>query len=219
MDAKGLTQEDETDLFEADWLIITIPPSGADDYAGAVRSLAEASRAAGDAHPILTSSTSVYPDLNRVVTEDDAETTAGPPRNRNGDAVLAAERALSSVTPSAAILRLAGLYGPDRHPVRYLAGRTGLSGARSPVNLVHRDDVVRAVQATIFHRLTGPYNVVADEHPAREDLYTALAQRIGLDAPQFDERPTDWKIVSGDALKRAAGFRYLHPDPNEWIPE
>ena len=192
-------------LAGADRVVTALPPSGLGDrYPEAIERIASASRDA--AQIVHVSSTGVHPDRpgHPTTREDDL---ADEPSERAAR-LLAAERAVASVDgPSATVLRLAGLWGYGRNPVRHLAGRT-LPGGDAPVNLVHRDDAIAAVHAVMLPEpVPGTFAVVADEHPTRAALYGAEAERLGLPAPRFLTGPSTGKRVVGDRLANTVGFR------------
>ena len=210
------------DFFASDILIATVPPSGSESaYPELMRTVRHLAETRGARWLLMTSSTSVYPNLDRVVTESDAGEKEGRPLSRRGAEVLAAERVLfDSSRFDTSVLRLAGLYGYERHPARSLAGRCGLAGSDAPVNLVHRDDVIGAVLTVIDRDARGgTFNVCADEHPARRQLYPAVAERLGLEPPTFAEgSATGFKIVSNRRLKEQLGYELQYPDPMRPAP-
>lgn len=202
---------DIDNFFDADALVITLPPRRSEAgvgerYPAQIR--AALRHVSPTTHVVFTSSTSVYPNLNRVVTEQDA----GGELSGSGQAVLEAENLLRE--QGAAVLRLAGLYGYDRQPGRRLAGRD-ISGGDAPVNLVHRDDVVRVCVRVLEHGLRNiTLNVCADRHPTRREVYTRQAERYGFSPPRFVEpHAQGFKLVSSGALKRTLSFTFNHPDP------
>ena len=209
------TPKGDTDgFFDADVLVITLPPKRREpgvetrypaQIAAALASTPEGTRI------ILTGSSSVYPDLRRTVTETDA---GGDAENisASGRAILAAEHLLRQ--RNGVTLRLAGLYGYDRQPGRRLAGRD-VSGGNAPVNLVHRDDVVRAILRVLETDLRGAtLNVCAPQHPTRREVYTRQAERLGLAPPNFVEpHMQGYKLVSSEALATTLGFTFRYPDP------
>lgn len=189
----------------ADRVVTALPPSGLGDrYPDAIGRIAEASREAEQI--VHLSSTGVHPDRpgHPETGEDDL---ADAPSERAAR-LLAAERTVAAVDGAVVtVLRLAGLWGYGRHPVRYLAGRT-VPGGDAPVNLIHRDDAIAAVRAVMLpHPVPGTFAVVADEHPARADFYRGEAERLGLPAPRFTPGPSDGKRVLGERLARVAGIR------------
>jgi nucleoside-diphosphate-sugar epimerase len=205
----GPRPEGETGVLDrADRIFVCVPPSGPEGgHAGAVAALAREAASRGAAHLLLCSSTGVHEgsDDHPTVREADvpALDSAGPRARR----LLEAEAAVRHGALPATVARLAGLWGYGRHPARSLAGRE-LDGPDVPVNLVHRDDVIRALlRLSLPEPTLGTYAVVAGEHPPRGAFYRAEARRLGLPAPRFHDRPKPGKRVSGEALARAVGVR------------
>lgn len=198
-------------FFDADTLIITLPPKRREPgvearYPAQIAAVLAATTP--ETHIVFTGSTSVYPDLNRTVTEEDAGGVITP----SGEAVLAAETLLRE--RGATILRLAGLYGYDRQPGRSLAGRD-VPGGEARVNLVHRDDVLRVLLTVVESSIRNTtLNVCADRHPTRRGVYTHQAERFGFAPPHFVEpHGRAYKLVSNEKLKGQLGFTFSYPDP------
>ncbi len=166
---------------------------------------------------VFVSSTGVYPNLNRVVREEDADAGA----SATAAELLDAERLfLGSLHPHVCVLRFGGLYGYDRHPAKYLAGRREPSAGGAPVNLIHRDDCIGVAEQAIALRPAGAVlSACADEHPTRRALYTHVAQTLGLEPPHFQQGgDASFKIVSNERLKRALGYRFKYSDPMQDAP-
>jgi nucleoside-diphosphate-sugar epimerase len=202
---------DVEEFFETNVLIITLPPKRREPGVEArypAQIAAALAATPPETHIIFTGSTSVYPELNRTVTEEDAGGEIGP----SGRAVLAAETLLRE--RGATILRLAGLYGYDRQPGRSLAGQD-VQGGEARVNLVHRDDVLRVILQVIEEDVRATtLNVCADRHPTRRVVYTRQAERFGFVPPRFVEpHERDYKLVSSEKLKGQLGFTFSYPDP------
>jgi nucleoside-diphosphate-sugar epimerase len=212
---------DAASLLEADVLVVNIPPGRSREdvvsyHKLQMSNLITAVAASTVRFVVFVSSTSVYPDLNREVQEEDAGVEEG-----SGRALLEAEQMLFARPEfSTTVVRLAGLYGYGRHPVNHLAGKTNLANARSPVNLVHRDDCVRVISSVIRKNVRGQiFSVCSDRHPSRKDLYTAMAVRFGLTPPQFAENgKAGFKVVSNSRLKAHLNYEFLYPDPMEEAP-
>ena len=205
-------------FFNSDVLVINIPPGrGTENPASRYRLIMSNVLphvcASTIRLVIFVSSTSVYADCNKVVNENDA----GGVISESGKALLESER-LVQLRPefSTTVLRFAGLYGLDRHPVKYLAGRTGLKNGEAPINLVHLEDCIRVTERVIRRQLGGEtFNVVSDEHPSRKRYYTEMARRLGMAKPVFDESsPADaWKQVSNRHLKSTLNYSFKYPSP------
>ena len=211
-------------FFEADVLVLNIPPGRRDPdvrarFGQRIAAVRERLAASPVRHVLFASSTSVYPDLNRVVTEEDAteEDVEAAPTD-SGKALLEAEGALmADVRYATTVVRLAGLYGYDRRPGRFLAGKTELENGEAPVNLIHRDDAVALFAALIEAGADvrgETFNAASDVHPTRRRFYAWAAGQLGLDPPTFtDGAPPRYKVVSNEKLKRRLAYRFLHPDP------
>ncbi len=211
-------------FFDADVLIVNVPPPRRRNDARAyhrlqIGAVVERLRSAPVRHVLFCSSTGVYPDTGGIVTEADAVPGRVPksaPLRETGKALLDAEGLLVAEEAfETTVLRLAGLYGPDRAPGRFLAGRTEVSGAEQPVNLVHQDDALGLIEAIIEEDAWSEiFNACADEHPTRRVFYTAAARALGLDPPVFsDEEKGGGKTVSNQKAKETLGYTYQHPDP------
>lgn len=198
-----------------DVLVVTLPPSGTQDEARATLShLAKLATAAGAQHVIHISSTAVYPDCNGEVTEEDAQDI---PSTHTGLHLLLLEKHLmESVKCPITVLRMGGLIGPDRHPGRFLSGKTNVPGPDSPVNMTHLDDAIAAVRTVIGRPAPAGnaiYNVVAPDHPTRKTFYNLACQKAGLPLPQWKPGAAPFKTVSSARIVRFINFRFLHPDP------
>ncbi len=203
-------------LLQADTLLINMPPKagkmGDDFHPQQIQHLTEAVRQSSVKHIIYVSSTSVYPELSRMVVEENVtaeEESAAP-------ALLRAEEFVQKLGPerTVTILRCGGLMGYDRIPGKYIAGRTVDSGA-VPVNYLHRDDAIGILLSLIEHSRTGIFNAVAPEHPTREAIYRKSCADFGYELPSFIQpsKPVPYKVVSPDKLIQATQYRFQYPDP------
>lgn len=187
-------------VWRADQLVLNVPPGRTDEswraYPAQVLAAVLAYRRAQPAGRIVfCSSTSVYGAAEGLVT---VETPLTDPSPRALCMALAESQVRSQSQRPHAILRLAGLYGGERHPGRNLAGRRGLPNGDAPTNLASRDRVI----ARIRHYLDLPFftsateNVVDPEHPTRAERYTAYARAHGLPAPTFLPGGGGGKVVA-----------------------
>lgn len=161
---------------------------------------------------VFASTTSVYQNNNGVVNEH----THPQPEKPSGIATLDIEKRLrSSSSFQTTIVRFAGLTGPDRHPGRFLAGKTNLLGANDPVNLIHLDDCIGIIHQIIEREAWGEvFNGCAEEHPAKKEFYTKAALQLGLTPPAFSDNPSSgFKIVDGSKIKSSLHYQYQFPDP------
>ena len=227
----------------ADVVIITVPPSSSTEY---IRALSVITRHIDpNCHLIFCSTTSVYGEQDDLLcTEDmlspgDLSSVDNPDLARHGTPrkVLIEAEGIISEHKNHTILRLAGLYGPGRHPVKYLSGRSGLSKPNAPVNLIHQSDIIQLVHALIqadvqadvdnvrsgqqqkmqtlqSHRTFDVINVCSGQHPTRKDYYSSVALALGIPAPQFDlSDSSGGKIIDNQKLVKILGYDPILKDP------
>jgi nucleoside-diphosphate-sugar epimerase len=197
-----------------DWIINTVSSSRGD---------AEAHRAVfvdgtknildwlGDspARVLFTSSTSVYPQTSGDWVD---ETSPANPTTGTGPALREAEELFTAAT----VLRVAGIYGPERGFLfrQFLKGEAVLSDGERWLNMVHRDDVVGAILAAMD---IGPgiYNVADDEPVTQRDFFQWLARLFDRPMPPAGETvsrkrtPTNKRVRN--AKLKAAGWRLRFP--------
>ena len=124
----GLQEDQAADFFESDALVLNIPPgcdkTMADRYAAQIKAVATAVAGSRCRFVIFVSSTSVYPELCRIVTETDAVN----PEKRSGRVLRQAECELLGHSDfDCTVLRMAGLIGPGRLPGNFLQGKSEVS--------------------------------------------------------------------------------------------
>jgi nucleoside-diphosphate-sugar epimerase len=159
---------------------------------------------------IYLSSTGVYGDSDGAWIDE--ETPAEPTR-KGGQACLAAEQTLFAHPLGARgiVLRLAGIYGPERVPRRddVLAGRPIDGTGDGHLNLIHVHDVVRAVRAAETHAGFGGIYNISDGHPVRRaNYYEELARLYQAPTPQF-AGVAGAERTRGGADKRVRNARML----------
>src|SRR5690606_32554175 len=134
-------------------------------------------RQAGVTKVIYTSATSIYPSAYEMVDEGTDVTM----ENTGNRALFKAEQLLQQQKDMEIIIfRCGGLLGYDRIPGKYYVGKTIAIGD-SPVNYIHRDDVVRIIENSIRKRnWQGLFNLVAPQHPSRKEVFVRNASDFGF---------------------------------------
>ncbi len=204
-------------LLSVDALVITLPASrtaeGGENYLLAVQQIVDSALARSIPRIIFTSSTSVYGSGSGVM----KESSPLEPQTVAGKTLKELEDWLHHLpNTSVDILRLSGLVGPERHPGRFLAGKTDLTDGSHGVNLVHLEDVVAAISLLLKTPKGGHiYNLSAAKHPARNVFYPAVARQLGLTPPTFrqQEGGDAGKLIDGSKICSELGFEYSYPDP------
>jgi nucleoside-diphosphate-sugar epimerase len=137
---------------------------------------------------VYTSSTSVYAQTDGAwVTEE----SPAEPQSETSRILVETERVLSDAAQKsgfpAVMLRVAGIYGPERGHLfqQYLRGEARLDGDGSRLlNMVHRDDVVRSVISALERGTPGQvYNVADDEPVTQREFFTWFSDQLHMPLP------------------------------------
>jgi nucleoside-diphosphate-sugar epimerase len=203
--------KDIINFLTSEVLIICIPPRagkyGNDFHIQQIESLLEYLPSSTIKSIIYTSSTSVYPDLNREITEDDEVI--------ENHALTKVENLLKNLPQNVTILRCGGLMGEERIPAKYFAGKT-INTGKIPVNYVHQEDVIQIITMILeigFWNET--FNVVSPEHPKRKEIYLKNCEELGFEKPIF-EAPSEeipYKIISPQKLIQRTGYKFIYDNP------
>ena len=196
-------------LAKCDFLIINIPPSDFKfTYAEKMQTLTKSLN--DKAKVIFVSSTSVYADKNKTVFE--STPTTGD--NRSGKWVREAENLLSKKLKNRlTIIRMAGLVGKERHPVKFMSGKS-YSGAEAPVNLIHLEDCIGIIQKVIDSNYWGEIlNGCSLHHPSKTSFYSHFAEKLNIPPPEFTNDPVDYKIVDASKVQNELGYKFKYENP------
>ncbi|MES2555453.1 MAG: NAD(P)-binding domain-containing protein [Bacteroidota bacterium] len=194
---------------EADVVILAFPPnrSSTDQYTNDCLAVCEL--ISPDCNVILTSSTSVYEVKSGTCVEEDLVYN---PESTNR--IHRAEHALWTLLGDRlTIVRLAGLIGPNRHPVRNMI-KSGITyAANQPINVIHQQDAIGLIEHVIEKQLWGEtINGCSPEHPARGAYYTWMATKLELTPPLFEDASGESKLVSSEKSLKL-GYNYQFPNP------
>ena len=176
---------------------------------------------------IYISSTGVYGQTDGGWVD---ESSACAPNRDGGKACLAAEHLLRErLGDKVTVLRLAGIYGPDRLPqVATLKRAEPLKvAADAYLNLIHVDDAVRIVAACDSVETPPHLLCVSDGQPIlRGDFYGYLAKLINAKPPVFEppaegssraERARGSKRISNAKLIETLASKFLFPTYKEGL--
>jgi nucleoside-diphosphate-sugar epimerase len=173
---------------------------------------------------VYTSSTSVYAQNDGSQVK---ESSATEPAAETSKILVETEKVLLAAVAErnfpAVILRLAGIYGPDRGHwfkqfMRELAHIEG-DGSRF-LNMIHRDDVVGCILAALQCGRAGEiYNAVDDEPVSQLHFFQWLAEEVDKPLPPSApgnpdaarRRGTTNKRVSNRKLKVELGHQFKYP--------
>lgn len=154
---------------------------------------------------ILISSTGIYKDCNQKVQENTGEIKT------EGSLYEIESIIKRKFLKKSIILRPGGLIGPGRNPVNFMYSERITLNPRSKVNMVHQRDVVDIITKIIDQKIQNrTYNVVMDDHPTKEEFYSAVAHLNGKQPPRFNGSPKRhvFKIVDNEKIKKELNFRF-----------
>lgn len=173
---------------------------------------------------VYTSSTSVY---GQTEGELVTETSPTDPAAETGRILVRAEQVLLEASQAsgfpAVILRLAGIYGPNRGHwfKQFLKNEAAIEGKGERIlNMIHRDDVVGATIAALIRGRPGAvYNVADTEPVAQLAFFQWLAGVLGKALPPFGpemseaarKRGLTNKKVSNAKLRTELGYEFKYP--------
>ncbi|AEI47395.1 SDR family oxidoreductase [Runella slithyformis] len=203
-------------LLDCEVLIVNVPPrlerAGNDFHPAQLRHLTELVKESPVQRIIYISSTSVYPELNREVAEEDVI----QPSQSAAPSLAEAEQLIQMLPQSWLVLRCGGLMGYERIPGKYVAGKKGITTGDVPVNYIHRDDVIGIIKAFIQNPSlwNETYNLTTPLHPTRREVYLASCAPFGYEPPTFQTTADNpYKIVSSQKLQDKLNYSFRFPNP------
>lgn len=156
---------------------------------------------------IYTSTTSVYGDHGGDWVD---ETSELKPMTKQAEILVQTEEVLlsaSSPTKHVCIFRLGEIVGPGRsleERVIRNAGATFPGDGMSYTNLSPLELIVDGISSAVANHLEGVYNLCADEHVRRKDLYDTICRERNLPPINWDSSVTS--IHGGN--KRVSSKKY-----------
>lgn len=198
----------QMEIFNADFLVINFPPKrNKQIHSSYPRQIQQLIRKVTNPETkiIFISSTSVYPETNNWVTEEDAILPDKP----TGKAILLAEGILKSqFKDNLAILRMGGLFGDGRDYRIFLKKSINEQNADVPLNLVHQKDCIEII-AQIINKgcFNEVFNVVSDKAVTRREIFQMeTVSKISIP-------PNSYKLVDNNKLKRFLDYEFIVKNP------
>ncbi|NKE72453.1 SDR family oxidoreductase [Candidatus Manganitrophus noduliformans] len=171
-------------LPQADWVYFLVSGSQEETLPRAMTHTIAALLENRPSRFIYTSSTGLYGDYSNGWVDESSLRRAKHPA---GARLIETEDMLFTAVEEAqfpgVIVRLSGIYGPNRIPGRDQVLKRGTLRGRpeSYLNLIHLDDLIPLLLATAPLSKTGECYLFSDDHPVRRgDYYAFLAKRLGI---------------------------------------
>ncbi len=218
---------------EADYALVSVPPGENGDpvLAAFGDALTQAPRLRAI---VYLSTVGVYGDYGSEWVDETSPARLG---SRRGRERLAAERAWQELGARrgtvAAILRLAGIYGPGQNALVQIARERARRIVKPGqiFNRVHVGDIAQAIDAAFRHRASGIFNVADDEPSPPGDPITFAAELMGVAPPPeigfADAAPSmsplalsfwqECRRVNNEKLKRELGVTLRYPTYREGL--
>lgn len=175
-------------------------------YLQAAQSLADAIADTPVRRIIYTSSSSVYHQDDGSWVDEDSPTS---PQKENGKILVETERTLLGISEAdtsrlVSVVRLTGIYGPDRALADFVSRSAGTErdDGDAYLNLVHRDDIVRAVAKLVEIGHGGILNLSDDMPTTRRDFYDRMLAELGL-------APIRWRESDNASLGKRVSNRRI----------
>lgn len=155
---------------------------------------------------LFISSTSVYSNINKVVTEE----------TQTNNTPLSEIEKLFISNPSfkSTIIRFGGLFGNDRKPERFIKPNKTIDNPEGYINFIHQYDCIRIIELIIVKNIWNTIlNACCDDHPTRRDFYTKEIKKTGNTNIRFNENSDNsYKIVSNEKLKNLLNYKFEYND-------
>jgi nucleoside-diphosphate-sugar epimerase len=227
-----ITKPDELKKFprEFDWVVNCVAAGGDAEnyreiYLNGTKNLVEWLAPNPPKKFVYTSSTSVYGQTDGSQVKESSPTE---PLAETSKILVDTEKVLLAAVAErkfpAVILRVAGIYGPDRGHwfKQFLKDAAHLEGDGSRnLNMIHRDDLVGCIIAALKSGRAGEiYNAVDDEPVSQRTFFEWLAGTLGKYPPpsapensiEDRKRGVTNKRVSNRKLKMELGHQFKYPN-------
>lgn len=208
--SEGIKGDIKSCLSDCQTLILNIPPglrkNPEHNYVQQMKHVLKHVEVSSVKHVLFVSSTSVYDD--EVTMPNITETS---PTSKKVSQLLDVEALFqNNENFETTLLRFSGLFSEDRHPARFLSGRTNLKNADAPINLIHRDDCIGIISKLLEHGIwNAVFNAATTPHPTKKDYYISVCKRFQIPIPEFEKHSeSKGKIIDSKKLVRVLNYDF-----------
>ena len=206
-------------MIEKDGKTIMDPDLYRDAYVGTAESVVNAIGSDSSLRQIIfTSSLNAYGDGGGA--DEITEEIEANPLNPFQEVYVTTEgllRGLENDQLGVCIFRTGTIHGPGREWKNQLALMSGQKipfDGSSDAMIVHRDDVVRAIEMAINKNLNGLYNLFNEVKTSKAEFFAQVCDEQGLDHVEWLNLSPGPKNVSNQKIKDA-GLMFLDPDASQ----
>ena len=206
-------------MIEKDGKTIMDPDLYRDAYVGTAESVVNAIGSDSSLRQIIfTSSLNAYGDGGGA--DEITEEIEANPLNPFQEVYVTTEallRGLENDQLGVCIFRTGTIHGPGREWKNQLALMSGQKipfDGNSDAMIVHRDDVVRAIEMAINKNLHGLYNLFNEVKTSKAEFFAQVCDEQGLDHVEWLNLSPGPKNVSNQKIKDA-GLMFLDPDASQ----
>ena len=202
-------------LANAETVIINVPPglkgTPTKNHVDEIRLLLSEIEAQNVKNVLYISSTSVFND--EVDFPEIINTTPPNATLNSAEQLIEIEQLLyNNRNFNCTILRFGGLFDAQRHPAKYLSGRTNILNPEAPINLIHKVDCIDIITTILKNELWNvTLNAVYPLHPNKKTYYSNYCKQHQLLRPEFDSRTkSKGKIVNSSKLVQLLNYTFKH---------
>ena len=195
--------EEFGDFLDSDILVVAITSKDTDGFENLIGQIQESSIQ----KVIFISSTSVYPRINKVMTEEDELEKKHP-------LVEIEDLFRKNTFFETTIVRFAGLYNDERHPGNWFKNGRVIPQPDGFVNMIHQEDCINIIHEIIYQNCWNEiFNACANHHPTRREFYINARESKGLELPVFKKEDVfEWKIISSKKVQNILGYTFEYND-------
>lgn len=195
-------------------VIVNIPPGlrrlPNKNHVEEIEQLVDAIVAAHVPHVLFVSSTSVYKNECPIPTY--TESNAPNSKEPSGVQLKTIEAMLhANLHFRTTVVRFGGLIDDERHPAKYLSGKSNLKNPEAPINLIHKVDAINILIKILKEaHWQETFNAVYPRHPSRENFYTSHCKSQNLPLPEFNTSGVSvGKIIRSEKLVQLLNYNYI----------
>lgn len=194
------SDENYSDFLSSDILIIAITSKDIEAFKSFIKQIENSTVS----KIIFISSTSVYPSLNKEMTEED-ETISSP-------LFQIEELFRNNKSFKTTIIRFAGLFGEGRKPGNWFKNGREIPHPEGFVNMIHQEDCISIIEEVIKQNSWNTtFNACSNHHPTRREFYTNAKLKLGFEVPKFIENePLKYKVISSEKVQKKLNYQFKY---------